>query len=297
MAATQDQINNRDTTVRSRELGKALGDVMVAADYNGKTIARALGWSEPRVSRLLTGQLAATLEEVSAFLAVCMVTGRKRDHLMSMVPDLTTPGWHQQFGSCLPEQVHTLIEHERKSTDIFQYGQAYVPGLLQTGDYARAAISAIVNVPRDEIDSRVDARLGRRAILGGEHPPNFTFYLDGFMFLRVVGDTDVMSEQAHHLLRVSVRPNISIRIIPGDVGVHAGINGPCRLMESHAFKPVAYLEGETSGHFLEDPAETTAYRNLFRSLDTVALDEAESRRLLRTIAERYADGEQQDDLG
>jgi hypothetical protein len=226
-----------------------------------------------------------------------MVTGRERDRLMSMVPDLTTPGWHQQFGPRLPEQVHTLIEHERKCTDITEFELAFIPGLLQTGDYAKALISVTANLPADEVDRRVDERLGRQAILGGEHPPNFTFYLDALTFLRPIGGPVVMADQLHHLLRISVRPNIAIRIIPADLGAHMGLTGACRLMESHAFKPVAYLEGLASNHFLEDPAEIAAYRTLFQSLDRVALGEAESSQTLRTVAELWADGENQDDLG
>jgi hypothetical protein len=283
-----------NNTMRSRELAEALRAVMKAAGYNGKLLAQELGWAEPRMSRLLTGQLAATLGEVSAFLAVCRVIGRERDRLMALVPDLTTPGWHQQFGPRLPEDVHTLMEHESKCSDITEFEPVIIPGLLQTGDYAQEVISAAANVSANEVDSWVDARLGRQGILGGEQPPDFTFYIDEFVLRRPIGGPVVMSGQLHHLLRISVRDNINIRIIPASVGAHAGFTGACRLMESHAFSPVAYLEGEASNHFLEEPAEIIAYRNLFNALDRVALNEADSRELLRSCAELY--GEDPDDF-
>jgi Domain of unknown function (DUF5753) len=116
------------------------------------------------------------------------------------------------------------------------------------------------------------------------------------MFLLPVGGRAVMSEQLHHLLRMSVRSYITIRVIPAAFGAHAGTSGACRLMESSEFKPVAYIEEETAGHFLEDPAEIAAYRKVFAALANCALDEGESKDLIARLAvDLYADREDHHD--
>ncbi len=270
------------TTIKSRVLGEALHDVMVDAGYNGKRIARELAWSEAKVSRLVNGKLAATLDDVSAFLAVCRCTGRRREQLMAIVTNgVTDLGWHQQFGARPPEQLETLIGHEAKATAITEFEGMVLPGLLQTGDYAKAVIAASANVTPADVQGRINARLGRQGIFTRDRPPRFVFYFPDYLLRQQVGGPEVMSDQLHHLLRVSVRPYISVRVVT--VAAHPGMAGACRLMESPDFG-VVYLEGETTGQFLEDPREISAYRNVFRALDAVALDDRRSRALIDHVA-------------
>ena len=105
-----------------------------------------------------------------------------------------------------------------------------------------------------------------------------------------------MSEQLHHLLRMGVRSYISIRVVPAAFGAHAAMAGACRLMEFVEFKPIVYVEEQTAGHFLEEPVEIAAYRRIFDSLASCALDEGQSRDLIAALAvELYADREDRDD--
>jgi hypothetical protein len=97
-------------------------------------------------------------------------------------------------------------------------------------------------------------------------------------------------------LRLSVRRYLSIKVIPVASGAHAGNSGSFILMESDRYKPVAYLEGETSGLFLEEKPEIDSYRKVVKGLEDAALDEENSRELIGTVAtERYASREDKDD--
>jgi hypothetical protein len=102
-----------------------------------------------------------------------------------------------------------------------------------------------------------------------------------------------MSDQLHHLLRMSVRPYLTLRMVPAALGGHTGTGGPFQLMEFAEFRPVAYLlEGETSSLFLEKPEETAAYQSILAALAETALKEGESRELIATLAtELYPDRE------
>lgn len=280
------------STIRSRELGDALRQAMERAGLNGKRTARMLGWSESRVSRLLTGQLGATEIDISAFLAVCMVTGEERERLLRLTREQDQPGWLQQHGSKLPEQLKTLVDHETKAVEINEFEALVVPGLLQTGDYAQALLERSGTVPGDEVQGRVAARLGRRSLFAREYRPHFNFYLHEFVLHLPVGGPEVMSDQLHELLRLSVRSYITIRVIPTAYGAHAGTAGSCRLMEFTEFKPVVYREEETAGHFLEELDEIAAYRKIFTSLANCALSERQSKELIASLAvDLYADGE------
>jgi predicted XRE-type DNA-binding protein len=290
-------MTDEKSTIRSRELGDALRLAMERAVLSGRRAAQLLGWSESKVSRLLTGQISVKEVDIASFLAVCMVTGEERDRLLALAREHNTLGWLQQYGSGLPEQLRTLINHEARATEIHQFEALRVPGLLQTEDYARALIERIATVPPEEVDGRVAARMSRQSLFSRDPRLQFSFILHELVFQLPVGGREVMSEQMHHLLRMSVRSYVTIRVIPAAYGAHAGTTGACRLMESAEFKPVAYVEEETAGHFMEDPDQIASYRKVFAALANCALDERQSKDLIASLAiELYGDREDHHDL-
>lgn len=283
-------MRDREPTIRSRELGEGLRLAMERAQLSGRDVARRLGWSDSRVSRLLTGKRGANEVEIATFLGVCNVKGDERARLLKLCKDQYTRSWFQQFGSRLPAQVRTYVDHENKARKLTEFQTLMMPGLLQTDEYARAVLTCNANVPADEIEARIAARAARRLIFGREDHPTFTFLIHEFVLRLQTGSREVMSEQLHNLLRLSVRPYITIRVVPAATGMHAGMAGAFILLESPEYKSVIYLEDETSGLFLEKPEEVAAYRNVLRHLFSAALDEEASKDLIATVAtDLYAD--------
>jgi transcriptional regulator with XRE-family HTH domain len=289
-------MRDREPTIRSRELGEGLHRAMRQAGLDQKDTAQKLGWSQSRVSRLLSGKRGGTEVDVSAFLAVVQVTGAERDRLLGICREQNIPGWLQQHGTRLPQQLRTLIDHENKALTIDAFEPTLVPGLLQTTDYARALIREAGTIPAGEIEDRVAARLGRQSLFGRERPARFTFFIHEFVLRLSVGGPAVMFEQLEHLLRKATRPYLTLRVVPAALGGHAAINGAFRLMEFAEFRPVAYLESETSSLFLEKPEEIAAYRRILGLLAQTALSEGQSAELIATLATGlYADREDYDD--
>jgi transcriptional regulator with XRE-family HTH domain len=257
---------------------------MERAGYNGTAIAQRLGWSQGHVSRLLSGKRGGSIVDVSAFLAICTVTGAERDRLLALAPQQAEPGWFLRHGARLPTQPATLIDHESRATTVSQFEPTLVPDLLQTKDYARAALLEAGTVPPSEVDGRVAARRRHQALFGWFSPPRFVFYLHEFVLRLRVGGPEVMSEQLHHLLRMSVRPTVSVRVVPATHGAHAAIHGPFRLLEFSDIRPLVYLETETASVFLELPEETEAYQAILARLAGTALAPEPSRELIAGLA-------------
>ncbi len=269
---------------------------MQQARLNGKQVAHQLDWSPSWVSRLLSGKRNVNQSHVAAILALCRVTGAERERLLALCQDQHTPGWLQQYGSRLPRQLRTLIDHEDKAVAISDFQAMMVPGLLQTGDYARALIRDPRTVPADEVADRVSARLARQRLFTRERPARFTFFIHELVLRLPVGGPAVMSDQLHHLLRMSVRPYLTLRVVPAALGAHAGIAGHFKLLEFAEFKPVVYLDSQTSCLFLEEPTEIAAYQHILATLAGTTLNEGESRELIATLAtELYPDREDHDD--
>lgn len=289
-------MRDREPTIRSRELGEGLRHAMDRAGLNGKETARLLGWSESRVSRLLSGKRGTTEVDVSAFLAVCRVKGGERDRLLRLCQEQNTPGWLQRHGSVLPKQLRTLIDHENKAIRISAFEPMLVPGLLQTTDYARALFQRSGTVPVTEIEDRVEARMTRKSVFGRDRRAEFTFFVHELALHLPVGGAEVMLDQLRNLKLASMRSYIGVRVVPAALGAHAGSAGSFWLMEFAEFKPVAYLESETSSLFLEDPDEIAAYQKVLAALDATALDAEQSRHLIATLATTlYGDREDRDE--
>jgi transcriptional regulator with XRE-family HTH domain len=291
------RMRDRESTVRSRELGDALRRAMVRAGLSGSEVARRLEWSQSRVSRLLNGKRGGSEHDVLSFMVICGVTGNEHEHLLEICRHANTPGLLQRFTDGLPMQVQTLVDHENAAIRISDFQLTFVSGLAQTARYARSIISSNVSVPPGQVEDWVAVRMARQSILSRPPQIQFTFFLHEFILRLPVGGADVMSEQLHYLLQLSVRPSISIRVVPAAAGAHAGMSGAFTMMDFAEVRPVVYVEGETCGLFMEEAAETLAYRNILAALAETALDEGQSRQLIRdVVTELYSDGEDHDDL-
>ncbi len=287
---------HREPTIRSRELGEALRQAMQRAGLTGKQTALALGVTPSFVSMLLSGKRATSEADIAAFLGVCRVKGPERERLLALRREQDTPGWFQQHGTRLPKQLLTLIDHENKAVTISDFQPMVVPGLLQTAEYARALIRETGIVPPGEIDDRVAARLARQSLFSRERPARFSYYLHEYALRLPVGGPVVLAQQLEHLLRMSGRSYLSLRVVPAALGGHAGIAGPFMLMEFAEFKPVAYLDSQTACLFLERPEEIAAYRGILAALAKTALGEGESQQLIAALATGLsADREDHDD--
>ena len=281
-------MHNRQPTMRSREIGEGLRRAMETAGLTGVEAARRLDWSPSRVSRMLSGTRGTTEVDVAMFLTVCGVRGRERKRLLAVCQDQGVPGWLQEYGDRLPKQLVTLVDHEDKAQRITDFEATWVPGLLQTPDYARALLGRSVSVPDDEVEERVAARLARQELFTRGTGARFGFFLHETALRLPVGGAAVLSDQLHHLLRMSVRPTITVHVVPAAVGAHAGLDGSFRLLEFGEFHPVVYLESTTSALFLERREQVTAYRRILHALAGAALDEGHSRDLIATVAQELS---------
>jgi transcriptional regulator with XRE-family HTH domain len=274
---------DKESTVRARELGAALRKALRAAGLENKEVARKLGWSPSKVSNMLAARRGVTEADVASVLAICGIGGAERERLLRLAREAHEPSWLQEHGDRLPPKLRTLIDHENSAVAITEYQALLVPGLLQIPDYARSFMRASATIPAEEIEERVDARLKRQELFNRQRPAQFRFFIDEMVLRRTGPGRAVMSEQLHHLLRMSVRPYVQIRILP-DTGFHAGFAGSFILIEFAEIEPVLHLEAEVSSTFAERPATIRAYRAVLTQFARTALTEEQSREWIARLA-------------
>lgn len=266
---------DREPTVSARHLGRRLARVMREKGLRAVQVAAQLGWSDGRVSRLLSGKRTVPLVDIAAFLAICGVTGPCRDTLLTLAERALKPGWTHEPGESMPADISMLEDIEDSAKAITCYDVAAVPALLQTKDYQRWLIESNPVVHDEDIDDRISSRVNRQHILD-RVGPGFYFFLDERIFMDSRPGRETMSDQVHHLLKTDTLAWVSIRVVPATSTLY----GSCpsfQLMSYADLNPVVYIEQLNSMTFMEQPATIRGYRRVVDELDTIALGTEESR--------------------
>jgi uncharacterized protein DUF5753/helix-turn-helix protein len=285
-------MKDRESTVRSRALGAALADAMKTKMWTVSRAAHAVGWSESRVSRLVSGRRGVPVADVATLLAVLDVRGERRTELLAVAEDLFRLGWLQEHGQQPPEPPDTLAQADEAAAIVTTYQAAVLPVLLQTTGYA-AEVARAAGTPVD--DERITARLSRQALLSRWPRPELRFFVDEHVVTHAGAEREMMSEQVHHLLRLAIRPNVAIRVVPTSAGLVCGCPA-FELFEFHQNRPVVHVEHLAATAFLERPETVAEHRAAIAHLGRVALSEVGSRVWLTTLASAFGDLDELDSL-
>ncbi|WP_434444569.1 helix-turn-helix domain-containing protein [Lentzea sp. E54] len=275
--------------MRGREFGDAIRALLRAAGLTNRAAADLLGWQEAKVSELVNGKEGVSDVDLAKLLGLLRTPPAECDHLMALHHDAHIRDWLQPTGSGVPDRARTLREHEKIASDITSWSMNVVHGLLQVPDYTFYLANSAVNVK--DVPAVVRTRLERQqSVLDGHR--TITIFMHEHALRLPVGDAAVMAEQRHHLLRLSVRPYLTIRLIPTTVGPHAGLAGDFDVLNFKKIPPIVYLESHGANVFLEDQPSVELYENVVKSLGRTALDEAQTRKLITDIIGEEARDEQ-----
>jgi DNA-binding XRE family transcriptional regulator len=187
-----------------------------------------------------------------------------------------------------------LVKTEQEAASIQTYESYVVPGLLQTEDYARNAVSATrPRLPDDDVQRAVTLRMTRQGIFDQDDPPRLWAIIDESVLRREVGDRKVMKAQCEHLMTMSERPHIAIQIIPESKGpacaygkdfLILNFNSPSKRPRA----PMIYLEDMRTARYVREQEVVGAYATVFDYLRSSALDDLQSADLIRGYRdERY----------
>lgn len=273
-------------TVRSRQVSAELKRLRKAAGLTTGEVGSRLGVSQSKVSRVENGQLGLQLEEVAAMLGLYHVPLQRREELLELVRNAAVPGWVRVHRSGLPDQWRALLELEAAATALHNWQPLWVPGLLQTADYARAIIDGTATTVRTEaeLDGKVSARLGRQVVLTRPLPPNLHVLIYEPALRVPVGGPGVMATQLRHLAEMARKPQITVQVVPVAAGPHPGLEGPFMIMEFEADPTLVHLENRVQSIFLEEPPHIQSYRLAWERIQARALPAQRSAQLIAELA-------------
>ncbi|MFE3940995.1 helix-turn-helix domain-containing protein [Streptomyces sp. NPDC059118] len=177
---------------------------------------------------------------------------------------------------------------EQQATMIREFAQSFVPGLLQTEQYARAVLGSAFPPTSNEVrDKNVVTRLERAKILNDPVMPVVWALLDEGVLRRPVGGPGIMAEQLMHIVRLAETERIRVHVMPFALGLHPLMDGMLTLMWFEDQPPLAYSEGVSMGKLHDSPSVVRKLQSRYDLALSDALPLKESRALLRATAKEY----------
>jgi transcriptional regulator with XRE-family HTH domain len=245
--------------------------------------ARELGVARSTMSRIENAQVSVRPGDVRTLLELYGVPSDDAASLVQVARDARQRGWWHAYSDVLPSRFEVYVGLEQAASEICTFDMALVPGLLQTADYARAAIEAErPDASPTEVDRRTELRMRRQY---DEARPELLVVLDEAVIRRVVGGPATMRAQLERLADEGEAPGLTLQIVPFGAGAHASMIGSFSILAfpDRADPPVVYLESRAGGLYVEGN-DTRAYDRTFRSLQAVALAPKASTDLIRESA-------------
>jgi len=245
-----------------------------------RDLAEMIGRPAGTVSRWETGARAPQPTDVAQVLASLGIVGARYDEIVAMASAVDPSLWLAMTLPEMQQQLTTLLDIERSATRIIDVSPLLIPGLLQTADYARAIMMSGHGVPVGEVETRVAVRLGRRDAITRSNPVEMVAVIGEAVLEQEIGGHTVMAAQLTHLLEMSKRPNIDVRVIPTRSAWHPAMEGPFLLVESAESTTVVHIENRRSGLFLHRLPDVELYREATELVLNAAMSPEDSSGLI-----------------
>jgi transcriptional regulator with XRE-family HTH domain len=257
------------------ELGLLLKQYRERAGLQQEPIETALGWHQGKFGRVEQGIRIVVMAEIGKLIELLGVSADEADVLRLVAEQARK----RESSSLLPDWAEKLVAMERTAFEIRWYDPEVITGMFQTKGYASAMLAPSGRSDWQEV---VQARMNRHGVLIGARPPRVWSVLGEAGLYRKLGGDEGLREQLEHLLELGKLPNVTIQVLPFDVGAHPALGvGFTHLRFKTPTAERAYIEGLTNGTWLHDSTDTKAYLDIFSRVQDLALDARRSATMIR----------------
>jgi transcriptional regulator with XRE-family HTH domain len=261
-------------TLARRELAVYFAQLREQRERSLEDLASILGVTLSQASRLDTGARGFRIADVEKLAAWYDLGAAELLRLRAIAENARKRAWWQQVD--LPDSYRTLIGLEQGAELINEYSATVIPGLLQTRDYASAAVRiTAIGIQPEAVAQAVDVRIRRQEILDRHAPPALSVVIDEVALARGAGGPEVMKAQLHHLLKLRERPNVSIQVIGFEAGLYPG--GPFILVQlPRGIPDVHYSETQHTQRDTTDADTLRRVRRHWQALQAIAMSPEQS---------------------
>jgi hypothetical protein len=247
----------------------------------------ALDASGAKLSRIETGKQLAGPRDVRDLCRLYEASEERTAHLVSLATSAREPGWWEGY----EVNDDDYVGLEAGALSVHEFQNSYVPGLLQTREYAAAYLRFVANQGRlkpwtsEQIEQMLAIRETRMQVLQPSSGVSLFFLIDEAALRRAVGGGATMSAQLKWIMEVADNPNVRVRVLPLSYGASPGQQGGFTLLTLPGeAADVAYLETLGGYIFLDSTRELSRFRGLFALIWDSCPDESVTHEILDRIA-------------
>jgi len=279
-------------TVGQVVLGKRLQELREAAELKREEAARVLRVAPATVRRMEMAEVALKIPYVQVLLETYGVPDDEAAAFVTLAEEANQPGWWQRFHDVLPDWFSMYVSLEGAATLIRSYEPHFVPGLLQTEDYARAVLEAgtIGQTGPETIERHVSLRMARQRLLERPDPPHLWVIMDETVLRRPVSIRgEVMREQLDKLLEFTERDRVTLQLAEFKDGPHPGTYAPFTLFRfgEPELPDMVFTEYLTGALYLDSRAEVSAHLEVLDHMTARAASAQRTKKILREYRENF----------
>jgi transcriptional regulator with XRE-family HTH domain len=267
-------------------LGTELRRLREAAGLKATEVAAFLNSTSGQMSQVEAGIAGVSEDRIRRLAAKYDCTDEAFiDALAAMTGDRTR-GWWDEYRGALPQVNLDVAEAEHHATYLREVVTTYVPGLLQTPDYARAVFGYMrPELPESELAPRVEHRMRRRAVIEGDDPTPYETIIHEFALRIRVADRQVSHAQLRQILDQIERGHATVRVIPTDQDGFGGADASMMYMGGPVPRLDTGLQDAPTGiAFIVAVPQLRQLRTLFRKVETATLDPTASRDFIHRLS-------------
>ncbi|GHI32840.1 MULTISPECIES: helix-turn-helix domain-containing protein [Streptomyces] len=278
-------------TVGQVVLGKRLQELREAAGLSREAAAKVLRVAPATVRRMETAEVALKIPYVQLLLHAYGVPEDEVTAFVDLTEEANRPGWWQRYHDVLPDWFSLYVSLEGAARIIRSYEPHFVPGLLQTEDYARAVMETgtIGTSGPDTVDRHVALRMERQRLLEREGPPHLWVVMDETVLRRPVSsDGRVMREQLDKLLDFAGRERVTLQVAEFATGPHPGTYAPFTLFRfaEPELPDMVFTEYLTGALYLDSRDEVSTHLEVLDHMTALAASASRTQKILREYRER-----------
>ncbi|MEU6122821.1 helix-turn-helix transcriptional regulator [Streptomyces sp. NPDC047123] len=274
-------------TVGQVVLGRRLQDLREGAGLKREEAAKILRVAPATVRRMETAEVALKIPYLQLLLKAYGVADEEADAFVTLAEEANKPGWWQRFHDILPGWFSMYVSLEGAASLIRSYEPHFVPGLLQTEEYARGVMrsGAIGQTRPTDIERYVALRMERQSLLSREDAPRLWVVMDETALRRPVGGPDTMRAQIDRLLEAAEMPHVTLQVAPFASGPHPGTYGPFVLFRfAMAELPdMVYSEYLTGAVYLDARTEVATHLEVMDRMAAQAATAQRTKEILRDL--------------
>lgn len=239
--------------------------------------ARAIGCSPGKIGHLESGRNQQQPVEVTELLRFYGADLADIERLGLLAGRADRATWWAPWTEVVPDWLRTFVGLEGLASTVSDYATFVVPALLQTHDYSLGATVSSGRIRPDHTERAVGLRMDRQRRLNPNGDPlRLVALIEESVLDRPVGGPPVMRRQLEHLIAMSDRSNVEIRVLPTSAGWHDGGVGPFTLLDFAQAQSIAYVEIINGAVYVQDQDQVAGYTRIVSTLREIALSSADT---------------------